>query len=65
MTLKYSRSGLITRLTMWEISWKQDGEYRSVLVYPEDKADQIAYVNEGIRGGWCSDLRVEYITEEY
>ncbi len=51
---------------MYYIEWvdKESGKH-SVTVYPEDKADQMAYIYEGYKAGWILDYNIEYQEETW
>ena len=48
---------------MYEFTWIDKSGKHSTTTYPEDKSDQVAYLNEGTRAGWITSWEVEYIKE--
>ena len=50
---------------MYDIQWLEKDGKHSVTVYPEDKADQMAYIYEGYKAGWILDYNVKYLEETW
>jgi len=50
---------------MYEVIWfTSEGREHSRIVLGYEKADFVAYIQEGLRGGWILDYSIEYIGEE-
>jgi len=50
---------------VYTIEWTDKEGEHSVTVYPQEKADHLAYIREGMRAGWIFNYDIEYKEETW